>query len=77
MFGSKSKSAVHSPARPYCDDLQCWCHSNASHHTLVQNVLATTDNSLLGHALSSLSGQEEAWCDTCYGVRPVGHNCYA
>jgi hypothetical protein len=30
------KNEVHTPENPYCDDLNCWCHTDVGYHSTVQ-----------------------------------------
>ncbi len=49
LFGNKSSALssseddqgtfddVHTSLNPYCNDLNCWCHTNVSYHDDVQH----------------------------------------
>ena len=34
---------VHTPANPYCSNVQCWCHTNVTYHAEVQRPVVTEE----------------------------------
>lgn len=34
---------VHTPGQPYCDDVTCWCHTDASYHEVATHPAATDE----------------------------------
>lgn len=34
---------VHTPDQPYCENLDCWCHSDATYHEQVIHPVVTDE----------------------------------
>lgn len=44
MDVEKGFDAIHTPERPYCRNLSCWCHTSIPYHDLVEKVLERQDS---------------------------------
>jgi len=48
--------AVHTPFRPYCGDVSCWCHNDVCYHAAV--VLPLASEEIDAEVLSGFFGLE-------------------
>jgi hypothetical protein len=52
-----NEDEIHTISNPYCDNLNCWCHTDLTHHAEVQNTL--------GHQTQ----EEEIQAFSFFGIR--------
>jgi hypothetical protein len=56
----EENNAVHTPANPYCDDPNHWCHSDADYHEqILQPAEPTEEEIALACAFFGITPLEE------------------
>lgn len=51
-------NGVHTPSNPYCDDPDCWCHTNLDYHDLATSPYSTDEDVENAYTFCEIARQE-------------------